>query len=165
MIFTDELITNLISCPKVIIGSPKRIAAVRGSEKIKFSLESSDRNHSFIGFISKNQTFQENFSIGLVYDPKDEKGKIVLLRVNGPHGPNENVPHHNGPHVHIATADRINSGLKPEGSIEIDVPYISIEDAIQYYVRRINIDTSDIQKYFPPPSNQLNITFDEGENI
>ncbi len=165
MIFTDELIANLITCPKTIIDTPKRILAVRGSDKIKFSLESIDKNHSFIGFISKNQTFQENFSIGLVYNPKDEKGKIVLLRVNGPHGPNESIPHHNGPHVHIATADRINSGLKPEGSIEVNVPYVSIEDAIQYYVRRINIDTSDSLKHFPPPDNQLNITFEEGDNI
>ena len=160
MIFTDELLANLISCPKIIVDAPKRTIAVRGSDKIKFSLESSDHNHSFIGFISKNQTFQENFSIGLVYNPKDEKGKIVLMRVNGPHGPTENMPHHSGPHVHLATADRINSGLKPEGSIEINVPYISIEEAIQYYVKRINIDIIDIHKYFPSPDNQLNITFD-----
>ncbi|PKQ46289.1 hypothetical protein [Confluentibacter flavum] len=165
MIFTDKIISELIACSKKVIDSPKNSVAVRGSDKIKFLLESVDGEHSFSGFISKNQTFQENFSIGLVYNPKEEKGKIVLLRVNGPHGLNENAPHHDGPHVHISTAERINAGLKPEGQIETNVPYATIQDAIQYYIHRINIVPSDIQKYFPPPDNQLNITFEEGDNI
>lgn len=105
--------------------------------------------YSFGAFISRNLTFQENFSIGLTYQPKDEKGTIVLLRVNGPHGPNENIPHHEGPHVHIATAERINAGLKPEGMIETEVPYSTIEDAIQYFAKRINIIAADRQKHFP----------------
>lgn len=163
MIFTDEIIIHLISCEKRIVDSPKKAPPMRGSEKRKFLMESIDGEHTFIGFISRNQTFQENFLIGLVYNPKDEKGKIVLLRANGPHGPNENALHHNGSHVHVATADRINAGLKPEGKIETNVPYSTFEDALQYFVHRVNIENSDAQKYFPPPSNQLNINFEEGD--
>src|SRR6476469_9517485 len=149
MLYTDELVEELISCPKKVTDSPKDSGVGRGSTKIKFSLESTDGNYSFSGFISKNLTFQENFSIGLVYHPKDEKGKIILLRVNGPHGPNENTPHHEGPHVHLSTADRINTGLKPEGKIETAVPYATVEDAIQYYIRRINVIAADKHKHFP----------------
>ena len=127
-------------------------------------MESIDGIHSFSGFISKNLTFYENFSLGLVYYPRDEKGTIVLLRVNGAHGPNENMPHHEGAHVHMATADRINAGLKPEGKIETGVPYATIEDAIQYYVKRINVIAVDRQKYFPPPANQIDFNFEIGEN-
>ena len=165
MIFTDELIEELINCPKKVIDAPKDSGVGRGSRKTKFLLESIDGQHSFSGFISKNLTFQENYSIGLVYNPKEEKGKIVLLRVNGPHGPNENAPHHDGPHVHLSTADRINSGLKPEGVIETDVPYSTIEDAIQHYIKRINIVPADRQKHFPTPHNQIGINFEEGEEI
>ncbi|WP_423819455.1 hypothetical protein V5739_01995 [Salinimicrobium sp. TIG7-5_MAKvit] len=163
MIFSDELILALISCDKRITNSPKKSPPMRGSEKKKFLLESLDGQHSFIGFISRNQTFQENFSIGLVYNPKDEKGKIVLLRVNGPHGLNENAPHHDGPHVHLATADRINAGLRPEGQIETDVPYQTIEEAVQYFVSRIKIIKEDALRYFPPPNNQLDFIFAEDD--
>lgn len=127
---------------------------------MKFTMESLDGEHSFMGFISQNLTFQENFSIGLMYFPKDEKGSIVLARVNGPHGPNEFAPHHNGPHVHKATAENIAAGLKPEsGEIVTDVPYTTVDDAIQYYVRFVNIVPADRQKHFPPPSNQAELPF------
>ncbi len=91
MLYTDEIIEELLSCQKKVTNSPKDSGVGRGSSKIKFALESTDGTYSFSGFISKNLTFQENFSIGLVYQPKDEKGTIVILRVNGPHGPNENI--------------------------------------------------------------------------
>lgn len=164
MIFTDELIQELVNCPKKVVDGPKDSGVGRGSCKTKFLLESLDGNHSFSGFISKNLTFQENYSIGLVYNPKEEKGKIVLVRVNGPHGQNEYAPHHDGPHVHLSTAERINAGLKPEGVIETNVPYSTIEDAIQYYIKRINIRPEDRQKYFPTPSNQIDIKFEAGED-
>ncbi len=165
MVFTNELIEELISCPKKVTDSPKDSGVGRGSYKTKFYLESTDGNHSFSGFISRNLTFQENFSIGLVYHPKDEKGKIVLLRVNGPHGPNENAPHHEGPHVHLSTAERINAGLKPEGMIETNVPYSTVDDAIQYYIKRINIIPADRHKHFPTPNNQIDINFEKGEDL
>lgn len=160
MVYTDEVIAELIDCPKKVLNSPRDAGIGRGSSKIKFKLESTDGKYSFVAFISRNLTFQENFSIGLVYQPKDQKGTIVLLRVNGPHGPNENIPHHEGPHVHKATAERINTGLRPEGMIETDVPYATIEDAIQYFVKRINITDADRQKHFPPSGNQIDVNFE-----
>ena len=69
MIFTNEFIKGLVNCPKKIIDAPKDSGVGRGSSKIKFLLESIDGQHSFSGFISKNLTFQENYSIGLVYNP------------------------------------------------------------------------------------------------
>lgn len=165
MLYTDNLILELIGCPKKVINGPKDSGIGRGSSKIKFTLESLDGNASFGAFISRNMTFQENYSIGLFYQPRDEKGTIVLIRVNGPHGPNENIPHHDGPHVHLATADRINAGLKPEGKIETDVPYVTIEDAIQYFIKRINVIASDRQKHFSPPNNQIDINFEAHGNI
>lgn len=165
MTFTDELIEELVNCPKKVVDAPKDSGVGRGSRKIKFLLESEDGHHSFSGFISKNLTFQENYSIGLVYNPKEEKGKIVLVRVNGPHGQNENAPHHDGSHVHLSTAERINAGLKPEGVIETDVPYSTIEDAIQHYIKRINIIPADRRKHFPTPNNQIDINFEKGEEI
>ena len=163
MTFTDELIKELVNCSKKVVDAPKDSGVGRGSSKIKFLLESVDGLHSFGGFISKNLTFQENYSIGLVYNPKEEKGKILLVRVNGPHGQNKNAPHHDGPHVHLSTSERINEGLKPEGMIETDVLYSTIEDAIQHYIKRINIIPSDRQKHFPTPNYQIDINFEQGD--
>lgn len=70
MIFTDDLIDELVNCSKKVIDPPKDSNASRGSSKTKFLLESVDGQHTFSGFISKNLTFQENYSIGLVYNPK-----------------------------------------------------------------------------------------------
>ncbi len=36
--------------------------------------------HSFNGFFNQTLTFLENFSLGLIYNPKDEKGTIVQKR-------------------------------------------------------------------------------------
>jgi len=128
-------------------------------------LESSDGRYNFSGFIAKNTNFQENYSVGLVFRPKEEKGSIVLLRVNGPHGSNEFAHHHDGPHVHVASAQRINEGLKPEGNIETDVPYTTIEEAIQYFMKRIDLLERDRVKYFPTPNvnPQMGVDFENPE--
>lgn len=163
MVYTDAFIEELIGCSKKIINPPKEAGIGRGSTKIKFTLASTDETFSFSAFISQNITFQENFSIGLVYHPIDAKGTIVLLRVNGSHGLNENIPHHEGPHVHLADANRINMGLRPEGKIETEVPYATIKDAIQYFINRINISAADKQKYFSDPKNQIHVNFESDE--
>jgi len=120
---------------------------------------------NFSGFITQNLAFIENFSIGLSFSPKDEKGKIVLFRCNGPHGGTKNIPHHASCHIHTSTADRINNGLKPEGQIDMTNEYSTIEDAIQFYVRRINIVITDRQKHFPSPSGQIDLFTQIEENM
>jgi len=166
MMITDQLIKELIACKKTVVEAPKDIKEGRsGFKKRTFTLISLDGLHSFSGFITQNLTFIENFSIGLSYSPKDEKGKIVLLRCNGPHGGTKNSPHHASCHIHTSTAERINNGLKPEGQIDITNDYSTIEDAIQFYIRRINIDTADRQKYFSPPSGQIDLFTQIADNI
>lgn len=161
--YTDELIEELISCTKTVVEAPRDMKEGRsGFVKRTFTLVSVDGQHSFSGFITQNLTFTENFSIGLSYSPKDEKGNIVLLRCNGPHGATKSIPHHAVCHIHISTAERINNGLKPEGQIEMTNEYSTIESAIQYYVRHVNIVPVDRQRYFPSPGGQIDL-FDEEE--
>ena len=164
--FTDQLIEELISCSKTVVDAPKDIKEGRlGFAKRVFTLMSKDGQHNFSGFITQNLTFTENFSIGLSFSPKEEKGKIVLLRCNGPHGGSINIPHHAACHIHLSTSERINNGLKPEGQIDMSNEYSTIEEAIQFYVRRINIVALDKQKYFPPPSGQKDLFIQLEENI
>lgn len=158
MIFTDQLIEELIKCPKIIVDSPRSGSGVRsGFIKRICSLQSDDNEHNFDCFITQNQTFIENFSVGLSYNPMDTKGKIVLLRVNGSHGGTAVYPHHASPHIHLATAERINLGLRPEGKIIETDKYVTFEEAIQYFFSYINLDANDRRKYFPPPDNQIEL--------
>lgn len=166
MPFTDNFIEELISCSKSVVDAPKEMKEGHsGFVKRTFTLVSSDGQYNFSGFITQNSTFIENFSIGLSYNPKDEKGKLVLLRCNGPHGGIKNIPHHATCHIHTATAERINSGLKPEGQIEITTEYSTIEEALQFFLRRININVPERQKYFPTPSGQIDLFTDIKEKI
>lgn len=166
LMYTDQLITELINCLKTVVEAPKDMKEGRsGFAKRSFTLTSVDEQYSFSGFITQNLTFTENFSIGLTYNPKKEKGKIVLIRCNGPHGGTKHTPHHAGCHIHTATAERINNGLKAEGQINMTNEYSTIEDAIQYYVRLINIITDDRRKHFPPPNGQIDLFNQEETSI
>jgi hypothetical protein len=73
MLYTDELIAELVGCPKKVTTAPKDSGVGRGSSKIKFALESIDGNYSFSGFISKNLTFQENFQLVWSFNQKMKK--------------------------------------------------------------------------------------------
>lgn len=157
--YTDQFILDLIVCPKSIIEAPKDSGISRGSFKTVFVMASVDGLHNFIGFISRNTIFQENFFIGLVYDPKEEKGKICLLRCNGLHGEVIGIPHHSFFHIHTVTADDINNGIKVEKHIQKTEEYSTLEDAIQFYIKYVNILLADRKKHFPPPSGQIEMEF------
>jgi hypothetical protein len=154
--YSDALIGELIGCEKIFIEPPPRnYREDRGHLKKNFSLRSIDEKYLFSVFIRQSTMFIENFSIGLEYNPRDERGKICLLRCNGPHGESKVFPHHITNHIHIATAWTINEGLKSESNIEINTNYFSLEEAIQFFVQKINISPPERNKYFPSPDNMI----------
>jgi len=155
--YTDNLISGLIEIPKFIVDPPKNIEPRGGYSKRKFFMKSDDHLHDFSAFINHNETFQENFSIGLVYISKSDLGKVVLLRCNGAHGEHESAKHHIACHIHYSTADRINNKLRPEGKIEMTNEYVTIEEAIQYFIKKIGLNAEDRRKYFPIPNPQIDL--------
>jgi hypothetical protein len=150
MIYEEEHIENLLRCEKEITGHPaKEYKEDRGHMKKNFTLSSLYGSFKFRAFIRFNMKFIENFSIGLDFDPSDEKGTICLLRCNGTHGDNMYIPHHNKFHIHRATAETINSGAKPESNIELTEEYATLEQAIQYFISFINLKMEDRIMHFP----------------
>jgi hypothetical protein len=151
--YTDEHLRELIDCHKKIVDAPKHVKSERTAyTKQVFTLCSLDDQYDFSGFVTQNITFQESFSIGLVYKPKFEKTSIVLMRCNGIHGGNTDIiSHHSYCHIHYATAQRINAGLKAEGLIEKTEDYAALADGILYFVKRINLIPDHRSKYFSPP--------------
>jgi len=155
--YTDELIQELIECSKIIVDAPKEVKEGRsGFLKKIFTLKSVSGTYNFSGFINQNSTFAENFSIGLFFNSKEEKVKITLLRCNGPHGMTKEL-HHAVCHIHTVIAEDINNGNKAEKNIKQTNEYSTLEDAIQFFVKYINIVPTDRQKYFPLPTGQTDL--------
>lgn len=159
MEYTDSFIEELLTCPKKITKPPAREMKLdRGNWKNNFELESEGGEFKFSVFIRYNDTFNENFSIGLDYNPREEPGTIALIRCNGPHGSTKQWDHHGRTHTHVASAETVNNGLKPESNIEITDRYTSWNEALQFFVKRVNIHGAEVS--FPPPQGNL---FDESE--
>lgn len=156
--YTDEEIENLMKCKKHIIDPPsKEYKEERGQLKKNFTLQSSNGEYNFNVFIRGSMHFKENFSIGMDYNPKEEKGTIYLIRCNGAHGENTVFPHHATFHIHKASAHTINNGLKPESNIEETSEYASLDEAVQFFSKEVNIDITDRKKYFPEPDRQIKL--------
>ncbi len=161
MRYTNELLDQLRTCEKKIIKGPGEFKEERGHRKQDFEMMSIDDEHHFIGFTRQNLHFPENFSVGLMYNPRDERGKIMLLRCNGPHGGNVSVEHHDQFHIHFETAERIDAGKLAPAHVEVTDHYASFDDAIQFFVKTINLRTQDRKQYFPPPTGQGKLFNDE----
>jgi len=145
---TEEEIDQLIHCHKEITVSPKKEMFLgNGHWRNDMKVQSLDGEHDFLVFIRKNEDFEENFSIGLAYYPRDIRGEIHLLRCNGPHGPHESFEHHDRFHIHRANPDNLASGAKAERTAYITKEYASFQDALGYFLKKCNI--GDAEKYFP----------------
>ncbi len=149
---TQEEIDRLIRCPKVISDPPrKEMAEDRGSLRNSMKLTAKEGQREFLAFMRKNVDFSENFSIGLDYCPRDGRGRVCLLRCNGPHGEwiddfHDPHPHH-GYHIHMARPENIEAGFRAERGAEVTKEYASYQEALCHFVRLCNID--EAVKHFP----------------
>ena len=152
-IWTQAELDELIFCPKQMVDAPrKEMRSERGHLRNDMTLCSRDGEWRFSVFMRINERFPENFFIGLIYDPKDEPGDIVLLRCNGKHGEYDNSPvddpqPHFGYHIHRARADVINAGLLPQKFAELTDAYASFQEALHHFLKLVNVIDAEI--YFP----------------
>ena len=151
-VYTVEKIEALISCPKVVTDPPKKeLKLENGHFRNNLELKSEDGELNFTVFIRINFDFPENFSIGLEYWPKEERGSICLLRCNGPHGefvssfdlPMTHFVHH----IHKAKPENIEAGLRAEKGGEPTNGYGSYDQALSYFCQVINL--KNVDQYFP----------------
>ena len=149
--YTQQELEDLIGCPKIVSEPPKeQMKPDRGHLRNDMRLKSVEGDREFRVFLRRSVDLPENFSIGLVYLPEDGTGEVVLLRCNGPHGGyNDSFdpehPHWDC-HVHRATGQMIEAGLRPERAATINRDFASYEEAVQYFLRVTNI--TDARTYF-----------------
>ena len=157
MKFDKDFINRLLTCKKEIVKTPGNPKLEQGHYRIGFELQSVDKEFYFSAFGRYNAMFPENFSVGLVYIPKEEKGNYEILRCNGPHGEHKMFPHHVHYHIHKITTDAVENFLKENSFIEITDKYVTYEDALHFFVKHIQLKQEDIQKYFPGNDLQMEL--------
>jgi hypothetical protein len=149
--YTQQEIDDLIACPKVVSEPPKREMKLdRGHFRNDMRLKSTDDKLEFRVFMRRSEDLPENFSVGLAFLAKDGSGEVVLFRCNGPHGGyndsfSPDHPHWDY-HVHRASAEMIEAGLRPERAAAINRDFASYEEAVQYFLRATNI--TDARTHF-----------------
>ena len=168
MTYTQKDIDALISCAKNISDPPKRDLRLVGAHLRKdMKLVGVNVDGEFSVFFRRSEDFPENFSIGLIYDPKDGSGEIVLVRCNGQHGVFGGTFDPNHPHwgydIHWAAETTIAAGLRPEHHTGSTTAYASFEEAVQHFVKLINLDSSEANKHFPIKA-QTALPFEVGSN-
>lgn len=155
-IFTQTEIDALISCPKEVVEAPSRSLRKEGAHlRNDAKLVATDQTKgSFAVFVRQNIDFPENFSVGLVFSANDGRPEIKLLRCNGKHGEfNRNSgsdpshPHWDF-HIHRATEEALDSGCTAEKNATATTEFASLEEAVQYFVKAVNLDPKDISKHF-----------------
>lgn len=150
MILDANIIHELIVCEKQIIQPPFELKQEKGHYRTGFELQSVDGKYFFKAFGRYNAAFNENFSVGLIYIPKQEKGNFEILRCNGPHGEHRMFPRHINYHIHIASHQAIESGLREDSVIEVTDKYANYEEALRFFVNYVHLKKDDIDRYFPP---------------
>ncbi len=153
--YNDNDIKALIGCAKDISEPPKKDMRLVGADwrnEMKL-VASNDAAGEFTVFMRQSEDFPENFSIGLVFHPNDGRGEITLLRCNGQHGVynggsgDANHPHWDY-HIHTASEIAQDVGERAEKIAEKTVEYASFDEALQYFVKVVNLNQKDYDKYF-----------------
>lgn len=164
-LFNDAEIDDLISCPKEIFEPPaKTLKLVGGHWRNDAKMKAAaDTKGIFFMFMRRNEDLPENFSVGLRYNANDGRSEITLLRCNGKHGEftgtgDQSHPHWDF-HIHKATAIAQDAGFAAEKFAARTNEFASYEQAIQYFVRTVNLSAEAASKFFyDDPQRNLNFT-------
>jgi hypothetical protein len=162
--YSELDIDGLISCPKLIVEPPKKqMRLERGILRNDMGLHSVDGDLNFAVFMRINETFRENFSIGLTHSPSDEPGELCLLRFNGPHGEFLGAPDtpHFVYHIHRATPESILAGLRPERGGKATSLYASYDQALYHFLKMVNVE--NMQEFFADLT-QMDLAFNQEQN-
>ena len=145
---------DLLTCSKAVKEPPTHDFHVEfGLRRKDAVLTAEGHSGIFRVFLRINGDFAENFSVGLRYRPSDDRGEITLLRCNGKHGDFNRSFRPEHPHcyfhIHRATQKALDRGERAESVASITNEYASFEEAVEFFVRSINLNGVDAEKYFP----------------
>jgi len=149
-----SLLDNLIKCRKKVTQFPvKGYKEEFGHRKLDFNCQAAEEGFSFRVFVRQSLRFQEDFSVGPVWQRPDGLPPLNLYRCNGLHGGTIAFPHHAYFHIHRLDIVDIQAGRTEPRMLTITDAYDSLPKAIYYFAKQVNI--LDIETYFTPFQPQL----------
>ncbi len=137
----DEIIEDLLTCPKRITNPGARGSVQKKSEQINFNAVSDCGTHKFRVYIRQNSLIDYAFSCGLAIET--DTGYQTLCRYNGSDHPHKNdiegekFAFHC--HIHRVTKRYIDSGLKPDKFATPTDRYQYLAGAVQAMAEDCNI--------------------------
>lgn len=143
MIFSEALIDELLSTPKVVVNPNAKPKVQKKSERVTYQVESVDGEKSFEMYTRQNQMDPDAYSCGLVYHPKQGE-KVTLVRYNGSNHVHLN-PLEDGElivnrcHIHRATQRYMEMGEKAEKFAETTDRYDHLSGAMLCMLSDCNI--------------------------
>ena len=139
---TDEIISQLISEPKVVQNKRKKAAYKMKHEERNYDVVSRDGKHSYTLIIRQSLVKPSNYSCGLILNTQVSQN-IVLVRYNGdghPHrNPLEKETLECKCHIHKATERYIKAGRKAELYAETTERYNNSLEALKCLLEDCNI--------------------------
>lgn len=148
MQLTQEQLHALITCTKVIKRKPKTdMVHERKYLRNDFTATCPDTGENFHIFIRQSAILSENFSIGLIWECKEEGKNITIFRCNGLHGGNKNVIYHNSCHIHTINLEGLAQDCFQKMDAEITAKFTLFSECLYYFGNHCNIIGLD--QYFP----------------
>jgi hypothetical protein len=140
---TEPTIRELIELPKRVRQTRPRAVSHPSHKSVNVELIA-DAPGTLLGIIRVNQRMIESFSCILRYDPP--KGRpVLLLRVNGDHGPHKDIV--GGPHAHVHAPERLDFppeyGTEPDWGLIVDPDCRLLGHAWAEFCRRANVAHSE----------------------
>lgn len=147
MDISQEQLLKLITCNKTIITPPKKHMVEKScSLRNNFTAQSIELDEKFSIFLRQNTILSEDYSIGLIWNSKDN-GNIIIFRCNGPHGGNLSIKEHFVNHTHMLNITDANNDIFHENITSETTEYSTFEDAILYFCTFCGIENAC--NYFP----------------
>ncbi len=139
---TDEIIAQLLTCPKRVENPQAREKPEGKHLRRDFRVISDDGEHRFALFTRQSTRIAEGFSAGLLWHAKTGE-EVILLRCNGNDHPHPNALERERiefqHHVHLATERYIQANRKPEGYAKETQAYRTLAGALHHLVQRAHI--------------------------
>lgn len=142
---TDELISELITCPKRVLNANARSKQKDGHEQYNFNaiaIDGTDREFLIYKRQNLRSGVEDDFSCGFAWIASNGE-LLTLKRYNGSSHAHSNIIEKEKLgyvcHVHIATERYIKANRKPEGFAVVTNSYNSVNGAMHCLVKDCNI--------------------------
>jgi len=148
---SQEIIHELITCPKYCKNFKKRKAVDKGSNiELHYELSSINKRHDFVLLVRQNKKFEEDFSICLRYENTDRESALIFGCNCKHHGEPISQPLHGMFHTHTLSESDWRSNRRGNPNIRSQAPYSNYDEAIAFFLDYCKI--ADVSKFFPNES-------------